>query len=86
MFACMDSKQFGEYIDILQKRPFALHPAPGGIDFNRFTYVDDDSTHVRLENERTKKRYQLPLVLVEFANEGVLRLTRTVEAFNGGFV
>jgi hypothetical protein len=82
----MKINEFAEHVEILQHRPFSLWPEPEGIAVNRFEYVDDSPTHVRLKNVETGKVYQLSLTLVQFANDGVLRLTRKVEVFNGGFV
>ena len=84
----MTISELKQYLPVLLQRPFALFPEPAGIDpsNNRFTLLDYDPTHVRLQNVNTQVEYLLPLVLVEFANPGVLRLMRAVRAFNGSFI
>ena len=88
----MDHTDFLNYIDILKQQPFSLYPAPQGPDLNvnwrlkKFTYVSDSPTHAAIQDPETEKTYELPLVLVEFANRGVLRLTRQVISFEGSFV
>jgi hypothetical protein len=84
----MTQNEFRKYIQILQQKPFVLYPTPEDMDANnnKFEYVDDDQTHVQLRNPVLNKDYSLPLVLVEFANPGVLRLTRETKKFNGSFV
>jgi hypothetical protein len=84
----MEHKDFLKYVDILRQKSFGLYPNPKNLHSgqNNFTYVEDDPTHVKIQNTTTQKIYDLPLVLVEFANVGVLRLTRAVESFNGSFV
>lgn len=79
----MTQREFDPYIPILQRRDFALFPTPTGMDNNRFSYADNDETHLKIKNLTTGKTYALPLVLVEFANDGVLRLSRAVEVWNG---
>ena len=54
-------------------------------DQNSFVYVDDELTHVKIRNSITEKVYDLPLVLVEFANVGVLRLSRMIEGLQWFF-
>jgi hypothetical protein len=81
----MTRSEFSDYVPILQDESFALYPAPKSI-FNRFTYVENSSTHVTIEGTSDRKQYELPLVLVEFANHGILRLTREVQPRNGSFI
>lgn len=88
----MEQKEFLKFIDILKAEPFAIYPAPAGPDqrinwrLKKFTYVDDSPTHVTIQDVETEKNYDLPLALVEFANRGVLRLSRSVAPWNGSFV
>ena len=88
----MDQKEFVKFVDILKAEPFAIYPTPTGPDqrikwyLKRFTYVDDSPTHVTIQDTENQKAYDLPLVLVEFANRGVLRLCRAVSPLNGSFV
>jgi len=88
----MEHKEFLKYVDILQVEPFAIYPTITGPDkrilwhLKRFTYVDDSPTHVTIQDTETQKNYDLPIALVEFANRGVLRLTRGVSPWNGSFV
>jgi hypothetical protein len=82
----MDVQEFNKYVEILREKPFALFPAPQGFTDNRFTYVDNTQAHVNIQNTVTEREYLLPLMLVEFANPGVLRLKRAVRPFNGSFV
>ena len=80
------------YVDILKREPFLLYPPPEGPDkrinwrLRKFTYVDDSPAHVTIQDVETQKNYELPLALVEFANPGVLRLSRAVIPWNGSFV
>jgi hypothetical protein len=88
----MEHKEFLKFIEILKLEPFAIYPTITGPDqrikwhLKRFTYVDDSPTHVMIQDTDTQKNYDLPLTLVEFANRGVLRLTRAVSPWNGSFV
>ena len=88
----MEQKDFLKYVDILRAEPFAIYPTITGPDkrilwhLKKFTYVDDSLTHVVVQDTETQKNYDLPLALVEFANRGVLRLLRSVSAWNGSFV
>jgi hypothetical protein len=82
----MNNKDFLIYIPILQEKPFELYPAPKGIDNNRFTYIDDEPTYIKIEHISTHKTYALPLAVVEFATPGVLRVSREVVARNGSLV
>lgn len=84
----MEHKDFLTYLEILKAKAFKLFPCPKNMraDQNSFVYVDDEPTHVKIQNTITQKVYDLPIVLVEFANVGVLRLSRVIEAFNGSFV
>jgi hypothetical protein len=90
--ARVDHTDFLNYIDILKQQPFSLYPAPQGPDLNvnwrlkKFSYVSDSPTHVTIEDTDNQKTYELSLVLIEFANRGVLRLTRQVVSFDGSFV
>lgn len=89
----MEQKDFLKYLDLV-KEPFALYPSPQSPDGNqntyfrtaKFVYVDDNQTHVQIQDVKTQKTYDLPLVLIEFVNPGVMRLTRQVAAWNGSFV
>jgi len=89
----MEHNQFLKYLDLV-KEPFALYPSPKGTDqrqniefmTRKFLYVDDNPTHVKIQDLTTKKIYDLPLVLIEFVNPGVMRLTREVAPWNGSFV
>lgn len=88
----MEQKEFLKYVDILKAEPFSIYPTIVGPDkrilwhLKKFTYVDDSLTHVIVQDAETQKNYELPLALVEFANRGVLRLTRGVSPINGSFV
>lgn len=84
----MDHNEFKKNLPVLFAKPFALFPAPEGIEpsNNQFTYVGHDATHVKLQNAATQTEHILPLALVEFANPGVLRLMRAVTTYNGSFV
>jgi hypothetical protein len=88
----MDQQEFVKYIEILKSEPFAIYPPPAGPDqrinwrLKKFTYVDDSPTHVAIQDIETQKIYDLPLTLVEFANKGVLRLSRSAAPWNGSFV
>ena len=88
----MESKDFQKYIPILKQQPFAIFPIPKGPNqtilwhSKKFLYVDDSPTHIVVQDSENQKQYDLALVLVEFANPGVLRLTREVIAWNGSFV
>jgi hypothetical protein len=89
----VDHKDFLKYLEIV-KEPFAIYPAPQGNNQTenqhfrtaRFSYVDHSPTHVRVTDIKTEKSYDLPMVLVEFVNPGVMRLTRAVAPLNGSFV
>jgi hypothetical protein len=88
----MDHKDFPKYIEILKQEPFRIYPPPQGPDqtilwhSRKFVYVDYSPTHIIIQDAETQKSYDLPLVLVEFANRGVLRLTRSISPWNGSFV
>jgi len=88
----MEQKEFLKFIEILKAGPFSIYPTPVGPDqcvrwyLKRFAFVDDSPTHVTIQDTETQKNYDLPLVLVEFANRGVLRLTRVVSPWEGSFV
>ncbi len=88
----MESKDFQKYIPILKQLDFAIFPAPEGPNktipwpSKKFSFVDDSPTHVTIQDAETHKSYELPLVLVEFANPGVLRVSRQIRAWNGSFV
>lgn len=85
----MEHKDFLKYVEILRTEPFGIYPHPkiaGKISTDRFIYVEDTLTHVHIKSTASEKIYELPLVLVEFANHGTLRLTREVQAWNGCFV
>jgi len=89
----MEHKDFLKYLDLIKKpNVFALCPEPKGPDsntrwkVNEFLYAGDNLTHVKIQHLETDKVYDLPLVLVEFVNPGVMRLTRQVEPWNGSFV
>jgi hypothetical protein len=90
----MEHKDFLKYLDILKDKPFSLYPPPQGKDENqnghlraaKFSYVDDTPTHVIIADNATSKTYHIPLVLVDFASPGILRLTRQLEPWNGSFV
>jgi hypothetical protein len=89
----MEHKDFLKYLELM-KEPFALYPGPKSTDqrqnlefmTRKFTYVDDTPTHVKIQDTVTQKVYDLPLVLIEFVNPGVMRLTRDVTPWNGSFV
>ena len=84
----MNEQEFALYIPTLNQGPFSLYPPLCGYDRrkNSFVYVDHDRTHVTIKSIVTNNEYILPLVLIEFANPWVLRLTRNVKIFNGSFV
>jgi hypothetical protein len=84
----MTQAEFRDYEKILQQKPFVLYPTPDGLDSsnNKFDLVDDSKTHLTIHNTAINKDYVIPLILVEFANPGVLRLTRQTKPFNGSFV
>ena len=84
----MTFEDFKAYIPILEEKPFELFPAPQGMgpQTNKFVYADADPTHLKIQNAGSGKEYSLPLVLIEFASVGVLRLTRAVVPRNGNLV
>jgi len=92
----MDQKDFAKYVPVLCEKPFSLYPLPevgGTTDVvatewyeRKFTYVIDSPTHVTIEDVQSHKTYLIPLALVEFANPGMLRLTRSLKVWNGGLV
>jgi hypothetical protein len=88
----VEQADFAKYIPILQEKPFIIYPTPQGPGNSvvwhakKLIYRDDTSTHVIVEDVATQKVYQLPLALVEFANTGILRLTRVVGPSNGSFI
>lgn len=81
----MTQDEFRKYIPVLETKPFVLHPPPEGFNAgnNKFEYVDCNATHVEVRGAGND--YKVPLVLVEFANPGLLRLTRATKKFNGSF-
>jgi hypothetical protein len=91
----MTQQEFQKYVPILQQEPFTFYPA---VDTSampsrahewytkRFRYAGDSETHVIVEECVTSKTYYIPLVLVEFANPGILRLTRALKPDNGGLL
>jgi hypothetical protein len=84
----MTQMEFRNYEKILQQKTFVIYPTPDGLDSgnNKFDLLDDSKTHLTVHNTVTNKDYMVPLILVEFANPGVLRLTRETKPFNGSFV
>ena len=90
----MEHKDFLCYLDILKDQPFSLYPCPQGTDQNqnghfraaKLIYVDDNPTHVKIQDVKTQKTYDVPLVMVEFVNPGVVRLARQLAPWNGSFV
>jgi len=84
----MKPKDFEKHIPVLEERPFELYPAPKGLDMNKnkFQYADYTDTHVTLVSTATSKIYCLPLSVVDFANPGILRLSREMTVRNGGFI
>ncbi len=88
----MNHTDFLVYLGILEEKPFSIYPPPTGPDktkawhLAKFTYVDHSRTHVKIKEEATDKIYDVPLVLVEFASLGVLRVSRQMIAYNGSFV
>lgn len=83
----MEREDFIKFLDIL-KEPFELYPIPTDMipPQNRFRYVDHHATHVTIQSLQMENLYQLPLMLIEFANPGVLKLTRKVRLYSGAFV
>ena len=87
----MDINEFRKHLPILQQGPFELLPDPKGINRhnNRFTYIDHDLTHVKIQNVNTQTEYSLSLSLIELINPGtpgVMVLHREVRVRNGSFV
>ena len=89
----MTQNDFQKYVPVLNQKPFSLYPAPEVAPSQaaewyerKFTYVTDSETHVTIKDAASQKIYQIPLVLIEFANPGLLRLTRQVKPYNGDFV
>jgi hypothetical protein len=89
----MNERNFTLYVEVLQQKPFVLYPAievsaTQAADWydKKFAYISNSETHVTIEDIQSHKSYLIPLALVEFANPGVLRLTRAVKPWNGGFV
>jgi hypothetical protein len=91
----MTQQDFQKYIGVLKAAPFTLYPAvdmssipsraPAWIG-KQFKYVDDSEAHVIIQDTASDKTYYIPLVLVEFANPGVLRLTRALKPDNGNLL
>ena len=87
----MTRKNYFEYA-ALTREPFVLYPPPKGPDhtikwqFKKFIAVGDNETHAKIQDIESEKIYDLPLVLIEFVNPGVMRLTREVSPWNGSFV
>lgn len=78
----MDHDEFKKYLSVVKNDPFVLFPDPE----DRFIYVDDNLTHVIIQNVKTQNHYHLALALVEFANPRIMRLYRSVRVFDGSFV
>ena len=90
----MEEAEFHKYLS-LAREPFKIFPAPRPRDHNedvsyfrcaKFVYVEHNSTHVKVQDNKTEKFYNVPFVLVEFLNPGVMRLSRVVEILEGSFV
>jgi hypothetical protein len=79
---------FEPYIRLLMDHVVQLYPLPKGFnsDHANFTYVDVDQTHLKLKQHTSDKEFLVPLALVEFANPGLVRMTRDIKPFNGSFV
>lgn len=89
----MTQDEFQKYIGVLDQKPFSLYPSPQVPESQaqewyarKYVYVSDSLTHVTIKDAASQKTYQIPLVLIEFANPGLLRLTRQVKPYNGDFV
>jgi len=85
----MTLTEFRPFEPVLQANPFEISPAPKGFqphDKWRWIQMADNSTHIIVREENSQKDYYLPLLLIQFANPGVLVLTRPVFPFNGAGV
>jgi hypothetical protein len=84
----MTHEEFKNYIGVLQQKPFAIYPMPEGFDdiSNKWEYREASTTHAIIFNIAKDKASLVPIVLVEFVNPGVLRLSRRVTPLNGSFV
>jgi hypothetical protein len=86
----MTRSEFEKYKVVLDRKPFVIYPAPQGTqkrwDITQFTLSELSDTHVTIVEVGGHATYEVPLALIEFANTGVLRATRTLVPFNGSFV
>ncbi len=88
----MTKAEFQQYWPVLKREPFCIYPKPIGPDQNKnfglikFTVLNLSETHVSLVEAEGQTGYELPLAVVEFANTGVLRVTRQLYVVNGTFV
>jgi hypothetical protein len=88
----MTKTEFQKYWNILKREPFCIYPKPIGPDQNKnwglvkFTVLSLSETHVVVVEAEGETAFELPLAVVEFANTGVLRVSRQLYIVNGTFV